>query len=98
MGDRSEFANRGWVVLLLATIAAICTGPGQTIGVSVFIDQFVDDLSLSRSRVSAAYLVGTLLAATMLPLVGKMIDRRGVRHAQIVVGLAFGAALIGFIG
>ena len=94
IAERSEFADRGWVVLLLATIAAVCTGPGQTIGVSVFIDHFVDDLSLSRSEVSAAYLVGTLLAATMLPLVGKMIDRRGVREAQIIVGLAFGVALV----
>jgi MFS family permease len=94
VAERSEFADRGWFVLLLATIAAVCTGPGQTIGVSVFIDYFVDDLSLSRSEVSVAYLVGTLLAATMLPLVGKMIDRRGVREAQIIIGLAFGVALV----
>ena len=90
----SEFADRGWVVLLLATIAATMTGPGQTIGVSVFIDSFVDDLSLSRSEVSAAYLVGTLAGAALLPRVGKLIDQRGVRSAQIVIGLLFGAALV----
>jgi len=37
----------GWLVLGCAILAAGLTGPGQTIGVSVFIDHFVDDLSLT---------------------------------------------------
>jgi len=90
----SEFADGGWVVLVLATVAATMTGPGQTIGVSVFIDSFVDDLSLSRSEVSTAYLIGTLAGASLLPRVGRLIDQRGVRSAQIVIGLLFGAALV----
>jgi len=98
MGDadasRSEFADRGWVVLLLATIASTLTGPGQTLGVSVFIDSFVDDLSLSRSQVSGAYLVGTLVGASLLPRVGRMIDHWGVRIAQIVIGAMFAVALV----
>lgn len=92
-GRRSP-ARRAWVVLLLATITAGLTGPGQTIGVSVFIDHFVADLSLSRSQVSAAYLVGTLAGASLLPSVGRFIDRRGVRVAQVTIGLLFGLALV----
>lgn len=82
------------MVLAFAVIAAGLTGPGQTIGVSVFIDHFVDDLSLSRSQVSSAYLVGTLAGATLLPSVGKLIDRRGVRLSQMLIGLLFGLALV----
>ncbi|MCP3935671.1 MAG: MFS transporter [Actinomycetia bacterium] len=82
------------LVLVLATLTAGLTGPGQTIGVSVFIDHFVDDLSLSRSQVSGAYMVGTLVGATMLPKVGRLVDRRGVRLAQIAIGLAFSLALV----
>ncbi len=81
-------------MLALATVTAGLTGPGQTIGVSVFIDHFVDDLALSRSQVSAAYLVGTLAGASMLPWVGRFVDRRGVRVAQVAIGLLFGLALV----
>jgi len=87
-------SGRAWVVLVLATLTAGLTGPGQTIGVSVFIDHFVDDLSLSRSQVSAAYLVGTLAGASMLPWIGRFVDRRGVRIAQVAVGVLFGVALV----
>ncbi|MDJ0767768.1 MAG: MFS transporter [Ilumatobacter sp.] len=83
-----------WLVLGLAILAAALTGPGQTIGVSVFIDHFVDDLGLSRSEVSGAYMVGTLVGASLLPFVGRFIDRRGVRVAQVAIGLAFGVALV----
>ena len=91
---RDRRPRPGWVVLGCAILTAGSTGPGQTIGVSVFIDHLVDDLSLSRSQVSAAYLVGTLAGASMLPTVGKLIDRYGVRIAQVVIGLMFGVALV----
>lgn len=82
------------MVLALATITSALTGPGQTLGVSVFIDHFVIDLGLTRSQVAGAYLVGTLTGATLLPSVGRFIDRRGVRRSQIIVGLLFGLALV----
>lgn len=91
---RSEFANRGWVILALASLTAALTGPGQTIGVSVFIDFFVDDLDLSRSQVSGAYLVGTLMGAALLPRIGRFVDARGVRIMQVSVGLLFALALV----
>lgn len=77
-----------------AIATAALTGPGQTIGVSVFIDHFVDDLALTRSQVSTAYLVGTLAGASLLPTVGKLIDRNGVRVAQMVIAVLFGLALV----
>ena len=71
MGTRSgeRFRPRGYGILGLATITSVLTGPGQTIGVSVFIDHFVTDLGLSRSQVSTAYLIGTLSGAALLPRV-----------------------------
>lgn len=82
-----------WVVLLVAILTSTLTGPGQTIGVSVFIDHFVEDLALTRSQVSAAYLVGTLGGAALLPRVGRFIDRKGVRLAQIIFGFLFALAV-----
>lgn len=81
-------------MLMLAIVTSAMTGPGQTIGVSVFIDPMVEALSISRSAVSSAYLVGTLTGAAALPFVGRFVDDRGVRTAQTLVGLAFTAALV----
>lgn len=88
----------GWRVLGFATLTGALTGPGQTIGVSVFVDHFIADLGLSRSGVSTAYLIGTLVAAFGLPIVGQQIDSRGVRTAMTAIGVAFGAALIAMSG
>lgn len=88
----------GWRILALATLTGALTGPGQTVGVSVFVDHFIADLGLSRSGVSGAYLVGTLVAAFGLPLVGQRIDLRGVRRMMMLIGGAFGLALVAMAG
>ncbi|MGH1489976.1 MAG: MFS transporter [Acidimicrobiales bacterium] len=84
----------GWRILAITVATAILTGPGQTIGVSVFIDPMVESLGVSRSAVSTAYLVGTLAGASAMPFFGRFVDRRGVRLAQTLVGLGFTLALI----
>lgn len=88
----------GWRILGLAIITGGLTGPGQTIGVSVFVDQFISDFGMSRSEVSTAYLIGTLIAALGLPVIGRRVDRVGVRRAMTVIGVAFGVALVGMAG
>ena len=88
----------GWRILGLAIITGGLTGPGQTIGVSVFVDQFISDFGMSRSEVSTAYLIGTLIAALGLPLIGRRVDRVGARRAMTVIGVAFGVALVGMAG
>ena len=88
----------GWRMLAFATVTAALTGPGQTIGVSVFIDHIISDLGLTRSQVSTAYLIGTMLGALTLPAVGRWVDRVGVRPAITVVGAGFAAALVAMSG
>jgi MFS family permease len=91
----------GWRIVVLAAIALGLTGPGQTVGVSVFIDPMMDALDLTRSQVSTAYLVGTLAGAFALPRLGRVIDERGTRVAMALVAGAFGlmlAAMAGVVG
>ncbi len=88
----------GWRVVAFAILLGGLTGPGQTIGVSVFVNRFIEDLELSRSAVSTAYLVGTLTASLGLPLMGRFIDSRGVRLATTFIGLSFGISLIAMSG
>lgn len=70
----------------------------RAVGVSVFVDHLIDGLGLSRSQVSAAYMVATLTGAAALPLVGRWIDRRGVRVSMTVIAVAFAVALAGMAG
>jgi MFS family permease len=80
-------------MVLWCTIVRGVTAPGQTIGVSAFIDPMIESLDISRSAISTTYLIGTLCGAVALPTVGRWIDRVGVRHSMTVVGFAFACAV-----
>lgn len=84
----------GWWVVLAGTLGAMMTFPGQTTGVSVFLDPIIDDLGLTRSAVSALYLAGTLVGSLTLPFSGRFVDRRGPRTAVIVFATAFALACL----
>ena len=64
----------GWRIVGLAVITGAMTGPGQTIGVSVSIDPLIAELGLSRSQVSAAYMIGTLTGSHCFTA-GRQLDR-----------------------
>lgn len=82
----------GWVILTAGTLGVIMTSPGQTYAVSIFIEHFISDLSLSRSLVSTLYAGGTLAGSMALAFVGRQIDRRGSRFMVVVIAAAFGLA------
>ncbi len=84
----------GWVVLAVASFAGFMSGPGQTYGVSVFVDPIIRDLEWSRTTVSGMYTAGSLTAATAMVLVGRLLDRHGARVMLPTVGALFGLAAI----
>jgi MFS family permease len=88
----------GWRIVLFAAVALGMTGPGQTAGVSVFVDPMMAALDLTRSQVSTAYLIGTLAGAAAMPRVGRLIDDRGTRVAMALVGGLFGVVLAAMAG
>lgn len=95
---KQRLRSSPWVVLIGAVIIQGATSPGQTLGVSVFVDEIAADLDLSRSAVSGAYLIGTLAGAIAMPAAGRLIDRRGLRFASLLFGSMFGAVLISMSG
>lgn len=71
------------------------TLPGQTAGVSLFIDAFIDDLGLSRSLVSWFYTAATVLGSFALPLVGRLLDTYGPRRMAAAIVALFAASCVG---
>lgn len=88
----------GWRIVAVAAVALGMTGPGQTAGVSVFVDPMMNALELTRSQVSTAYLIGTLGGALAMPRVGRLIDDRGARVAMAFAGGGFGLVLAAMAG
>lgn len=82
------------VVAASATTLAL-TAPGQTAAISAFVDPLIHGLDVSRSAVSTAYLVGTLVGATVMPWLGRTIDRYGARWVTVAIAVGFGGVLLG---
>jgi len=103
IGARAAFALRlnrrvfyGWVMLAVAAVGLFASGPGQSYTFSVFVTPISESLTLSRTSVSSAYGLATLLAAFGLTYLGRLIDRFGVRRVMTIVGLLLGVAALAF--
>ena len=70
--------------------------PGQTMGMAVFTDPFIEAFDLSRTQLSFAYLCGTIGSALFLTRAGRLYDRVGARIVVVGASLVLGV-LIGFI-
>jgi len=81
----------GYVMLPIATLAIICTSPGQTFVVSTFNEHFRQALGLSHSQLTGAYMVGTFLASLPMTWIGALMDRFGLRRTMTAVIMLFGA-------
>jgi MFS family permease len=82
----------GWFVMAASMLGIFMTTPGQTVGVSVFIDYIGTDIGLPRERVLLLYSVGTLIGILPAPCIGRLVDRFGPRNAIGFVVVAVGAA------
>jgi MFS family permease len=85
----------GWAVVVVATVVAFCSGPGQSYVFSVFLDSIIEATGFSRTQVSALYAVGTGLSALLVVFVSRLADRRGPRVMLIVVATGLGLACFG---
>lgn len=97
MNRFSEYLSRrlpffyGYIMVVVAVLAQVCSSPGQTFAISAFTPFLQEDLGMSASRLAAAYMFGTLLAALPLAMIGPLSDRFGLRLSM--TGTAIGLAL-----
>ncbi|MFK7965635.1 MAG: MFS transporter [Burkholderiaceae bacterium] len=92
--DQSFFY--GWVMLSFAGLGLFASGPGQSHTFSVFLDPIGQDLGLGKSLIASAYGLASLVAALLLPLMGKLLDKRGPRQMLFVVTILLGFACMAF--
>lgn len=92
--DRARAAGAG--IAVAALLGVFATTPGQTVGVSAFIDPIARDVGLDREHVLLLYSIGTFLGILTAPLIGRLIDRFGPRRliAPVVVALAGACAVM----
>ncbi len=84
----------GWMILLWGVIGVILSVPGQTTGVSAFIEPLLESLGISRLELANAYMVGTLSSSFLLTPAGKLFDRIGARWMGFGSCLALGMVLV----
>jgi MFS family permease len=82
----------GALVAFAAFVGVFATTPGQTVGVSSFIDPIAADIGLSRENVLVLYSIGTFLGILTAPGIGRLVDRFGPRRLIGPIVLALGAA------
>jgi len=84
----------GWVIWLVSTVGFLISVPGQTMGMAVFTDPFIDAFDLSRTQLSFAYLVGTLGSAVLLTRAGRWYDKMGARVMIVASSVALGVFVL----
>jgi OFA family oxalate/formate antiporter-like MFS transporter len=84
----------GWVVWLFSTVGFLLSIPGQTMGMAVFTDQFIEVLGLSRTELSMAYLFGTIGSSLFLTQAGRWYDRFGGRLLISLSAAALGLMVL----
>ena len=86
----------GWIMLGVGFLGLLATGPGQSYNIAVFVNPLIEELKLSRTAISSAYSIGTMIAALGLSYIGKMIDRFGPRLMIIVLASSLAAVCMFF--
>jgi sugar phosphate permease len=84
----------GWVVLVVAAGAMVCTVPGRSLGRGLITEPLLADLRLDRVTFGWVTLFATLIGSTFSLACGPLVDRLGTRLVLALNGLLLGAAVL----
>jgi len=84
----------GWAIWGLSTLGFLMSVPGQTMGMAVFTEAFMDAFGLSRTELSTAYFFGTTGSSLFLTQAGRWYDRHQARTLMVGASLVLGAVLL----
>lgn len=92
----SQHFYYGWMMVAVAAVCMFASGPGQSYTFSIFLDPIGQDLGISKTSIATAYAIATLVAAFLLPRMGKLLDQLGPRKMLMVVSVLLGFACMLF--
>jgi MFS family permease len=81
-------------MLGIASLTLFLSTPAQTYGFSVFIDPMLAEFGWSRSLISSAYTIATLISAGVVLIGGNLIDRFGHRRVMAATTVVYAIALV----
>ena len=84
----------GWMIAAISTLGFLMSIPGQTMGMAVFADSFIESFGLTRTQLSTAYLFGTMGSAFFLTRAGRWYDQLGARFMIVASSVVLGTTLI----
>ena len=84
----------GWVIWVFSTLGILFSIPGQTMGLAVFTDSFIEVLGLSRTELSLAYLLGTIGSSLFLARAGRWYDHYGGRVMITIASIALSLMIV----
>ena len=84
----------GWIIAGISTLGFLFSVPGQTMGMAVFADAFIEVTGLSRTELSLAYMFGAIAIAFFLTRAGRLFDAYGARIVLILAALILGASIL----
>lgn len=73
----------GWWIAIVGTMGMMAAVPSTPPGFAPYVDPVMDELGISRVRLTFAFTWGTVAAGVVIPFVGFLIDRLGVRVAAM---------------
>jgi MFS family permease len=86
----------GWIILLFGSLGVLASIPGQTMGVSVFTDYYIQNLGITRVEISTAYMIGTLASSLIISYAGIFFDKYGARIVAAISTVFLGLFLLIF--
>eukprot|EP00041_Stephanoeca_diplocostata_P035527 m.1257623 g.1257623 ORF g.1257623 m.1257623 type:complete len:456 (-) comp24715_c0_seq24:3547-4914(-) len=89
------FCHYGVVVVFSAMLLDICTSPGHSTGLNIFMDYLIRDIDMSRTSLSLTWTIALVISSCFTPVAGMAIDRIGVQPIVAMSTVAFAASLVG---
>jgi len=84
----------GWVVVGVTSLVMFGSGPGQSHLIGLFFDPISAEFGLSRTSIALAYGGATLMAAVLLPKMGKLVDQHGPTRTLWIVIACLGLTCV----
>jgi MFS family permease len=91
-----QFVRKNSIMVVFGIMMTTLSSFGQTFLLALYVPFLITDFDLSNSSVSTFYGIATIISASMLPKIGKLIDTIPIRQFTLVTTVLFVVSLLTF--